>query len=125
MSTFGSFSTVKLGIYAAQKGLDVTGNNITNINTTGYTRQRLDQVSLMTEEDSGYVLKFKAVEWWEKVDSITNVISPVLGMLLGGLEIAKIPYDKYVKWVMPLVLTLLVYSHATLYFMGVIGWTGL
>ena len=32
-STFGSLTTVKLGIYAAQKGLDVTGNNITNINT--------------------------------------------------------------------------------------------
>ena len=47
-STFGSFTTVRLGIYAAQKGLDVTGNNITNINTTGYTRQRLDQVSLVT-----------------------------------------------------------------------------
>lgn len=45
-STFGSFNTVRLGIYAAQKGLDVTGNNITNINTAGYTRQRLDQVSL-------------------------------------------------------------------------------
>ena len=28
-STFGSLTTVKLGIYAAQKGLDVTGNNIT------------------------------------------------------------------------------------------------
>ena len=26
-STFGSLTTVKLGIYAAQKGLDVTGNN--------------------------------------------------------------------------------------------------
>ena len=26
-----------------------------------------DQVSLMTEEDSGYVLKFKAVEWWEQL----------------------------------------------------------
>ena len=46
MSTFGSLTTVRLGIYAAQKGLDVTGNNITNINTNGYTRQRLDQVSL-------------------------------------------------------------------------------
>ena len=46
-STFGSLTTVKLGIYAAQKGLDVTGNNITNINTNGYTRQRLDQVSLI------------------------------------------------------------------------------
>lgn len=26
-----------------------------------------DQVSLMTEEGSGYVLKFKAVEWWEQL----------------------------------------------------------
>ena len=47
-STFGSITTVRLGIYSAQKGLDVTGNNITNINTTGYTRQRLDQISLVT-----------------------------------------------------------------------------
>lgn len=47
-STFGSLTTVRLGIYAAQKGLDVTGNNITNINTNGYTRQRLDQVSLIS-----------------------------------------------------------------------------
>lgn len=54
MSTFGSFSTVRLGIYAAQKGLEVTGNNITNINTTGYTRQRLDQVSLVTSVADRY-----------------------------------------------------------------------
>lgn len=47
MGTFGSFTTVRLGIYSAQKGLDVTGNNITNINTEGYTRQRLNQVSLI------------------------------------------------------------------------------
>lgn len=47
VSTFGSFTTARLGIYAAQKGLEVTGNNITNINTTGYTRQRLDQISFV------------------------------------------------------------------------------
>ena len=58
-------------------------------------------------------------------DSITNVVSPVLGMLVGGLEVAKIPFDKYVKWIMPLVLILLVYAYATLYFLGAIGWTGL
>ena len=38
MSTFGSFTTVRLGIYAAQKGLDVTGNNITNFYPEGYSR---------------------------------------------------------------------------------------
>lgn len=28
-----------------------------------------DQVGLITEEDRGYVLKFKAVEWWEELRS--------------------------------------------------------
>ncbi len=59
MSTFGSFSTVKLGIYAAQKGLDVTGNNITNINTEGYTRQRLQQTSLVTSAADRYYSIYK------------------------------------------------------------------
>ncbi|MCI8423650.1 MAG: hypothetical protein HFF50_08980 [Lawsonibacter sp.] len=45
VGSFGTFSTARLGIYAAQKGLSVTGNNITNINTPGYTRQRLNQSS--------------------------------------------------------------------------------
>ncbi len=54
-STFSTLSTVRLGIYAAQKGLEVTGNNITNINTEGYTRQRLDQSSLITSSNDMYM----------------------------------------------------------------------
>lgn len=46
IGTFGSFTQARLAIYAAQTGLSITGNNISNINTTGYTRQRLDQNSL-------------------------------------------------------------------------------
>ncbi len=38
--------TARLGMSVAQKGLSVTGQNISNISTVGYTRQRLDQVSL-------------------------------------------------------------------------------
>lgn len=45
-TTFGAFTTARLGIYAAQQGLNVTGNNIANINTPGYTRRRLDQQGL-------------------------------------------------------------------------------
>lgn len=45
IGTFGSFTQARLGIYAAQAGLSVTGNNIANINTHGYTRQKLDQTS--------------------------------------------------------------------------------
>lgn len=46
ISTFGSFSMAKLGIRSSQQGLQITGNNITNINTLGYTRQRINQISL-------------------------------------------------------------------------------
>lgn len=46
VSTFGSFTTARLGIYASQKALEVVGNNIANINTVGYTRQILNQKSL-------------------------------------------------------------------------------
>lgn len=54
VGTFDGFTTARLGIYAAQKGLMVTGNNISNINTVGYTRQRLDQVSLKTGGNDMY-----------------------------------------------------------------------
>lgn len=54
IGTFGSFTTALLGIYTAQQGLSVTGNNISNINTPGYTRQMLDQISLRTGGSDRY-----------------------------------------------------------------------
>lgn len=61
VSTFGAFTTARLGVYAAQKGLDVTGHNITNINTTGYTRQRVDQMSLRVGSSGRYVSKYDTI----------------------------------------------------------------
>lgn len=48
-STFAGFTTAQLAMAASQRALDVTGQNIANINTTGYTRQRLDIASLNTK----------------------------------------------------------------------------
>ena len=48
-STFAGFTTAQLGMAASQRALDVTGQNITNINPPGYTRQRLDIASLNTQ----------------------------------------------------------------------------
>ncbi len=45
-STFGGFMTARLGMSAAQHGLHLTGQNLTNSATEGYTRQRIDQVSI-------------------------------------------------------------------------------
>ncbi|GAB6086281.1 flagellar hook-associated protein FlgK [Alkaliphilus crotonatoxidans] len=42
-STFLGFNTVRSGLFAAQRALDITGHNISNVNTVGYSRQRLNQ----------------------------------------------------------------------------------
>ena len=41
-STFGLLSTAASGLQAARAGMDVVGQNIANINTAGYTRQRVE-----------------------------------------------------------------------------------
>lgn len=53
-STFGGFSMALSGLNASQKSLDVTGQNITNMNTTGYTRQRLDLYSIKGTGPNAY-----------------------------------------------------------------------
>jgi len=45
-STFAGFNTAQLAMAASQRALDVTGQNLSNINTPGYTRQRLDLTSI-------------------------------------------------------------------------------
>ena len=34
-------------------------------------------------------------------DGFTNMITPTSGVLIGALGIAKIPYDKWLKWILP------------------------
>ena len=42
MSTFGSLNTATTSLWAQRRALDVTGQNIANVNTDGYSRQRVD-----------------------------------------------------------------------------------
>ena len=54
IGTFGSFTAARLGIYSSQSAMNLVGNNISNINTKGYTRQRLDISSLYNTGDPRY-----------------------------------------------------------------------
>ncbi len=45
MSTFGGLSTAYSGLSAARAGIDTVGQNIANVNTEGYTRQRVSTSS--------------------------------------------------------------------------------
>ncbi len=40
-------------------------------------------------------------------DGFTNMITPTSGVLIGALGVAKVPYEKWVKWVWPMLLTLI------------------
>jgi flagellar hook-associated protein 1 FlgK len=44
-SSFGGINTALTSLYAQRRALDVTGQNIANANTEGYTRQRVDMQS--------------------------------------------------------------------------------
>lgn len=46
MSTFSGFYIARSGIQAAQASLNITGQNMANVNTEGYTRERLDTYSV-------------------------------------------------------------------------------
>ncbi|MCI9552522.1 MAG: hypothetical protein HFE94_03180 [Acutalibacter sp.] len=58
ISTFSGFTMARLGIMASQKALEVTGNNISNINTVGYTRQALKQKALYIGGADKYASQF-------------------------------------------------------------------
>jgi flagellar hook-associated protein 1 FlgK len=46
VSTFSALNTATLALYAQQRAIDVTGQNIANVNTEGYSRQRVDMQSI-------------------------------------------------------------------------------
>lgn len=41
-------------------------------------------------------------------DGFTNMITPTSGVLIGALGIAKIPYEKWVKWIIPFMTILII-----------------
>lgn len=45
-SSFASYYVARSGIQTAQYNLKITGQNMSNVNTTGYTRQRLDSYAV-------------------------------------------------------------------------------
>jgi flagellar hook-associated protein 1 FlgK len=53
-STFDGLYIARSGVRASRANLNITGQNITNADTEGYTRQRVDQSSLPPSEYGGF-----------------------------------------------------------------------
>lgn len=57
MSTFGGLNIAYTGLSAARAALEVTGQNVANANTPGYTRQRVDQTALAQSSIATHALQ--------------------------------------------------------------------
>lgn len=53
MSTFGGLNTAMTGLNAARLAMETAGNNLANIGTMGYTRQRADFISIGSVAQTG------------------------------------------------------------------------
>ncbi len=79
-ATFAGFSTALSAMQSNQKRLDITGQNLANMNTVGYTRQRLETSSLnYTNPVSKYMCSPDlTVGFGVSMDRISQVRDPYL-----------------------------------------------
>lgn len=65
-----------------------------------------------------------AVQAFQFGDGFTNIVSPVLGWTIGSCAMAKVPFDKWLKWSLPKVIIMIVISFVMIYVLNMMGWTG-
>ena len=92
-ATFAGFSTAMSAIQASQKRLDITGQNLANANTVGYTRQQLQVSSLnYTNPVSHYMnSSYVGVGFGVHMEKVTQIRDPYLDMQYRG-QIQKSGY---------------------------------
>lgn len=57
-------------------------------------------------------------------DGYTNMITPTLGATTGSLEIAGVPFNKWVRWALPCLAVMTILSWILLYFLSIAKWVG-
>lgn len=65
-----------------------------------------------------------AVVAYQMGDSFTNLLSPLLGWMVGSCAMAEVPFAKWFKWVFPKVLLLILLACVIVFILTVTGWTG-
>lgn len=89
-STFASYTTATLALRANQRALDIIGQNIANINTEGYTRQRVDLVSFNLNGGShANPVKNTNAGYGVKIAQISQLRDPFLDVQYRN-QIAKV-----------------------------------
>lgn len=98
MNDIGKLASVEL-MYVFQTGINI-------IIPSGSAKAALTMPIMSQFSDLIGVSRQATVMAFQFGDGFTNMITPTSGVLIGVLGVAKIPYDKWVKWVWPFILIL-------------------
>ncbi len=99
MSEMGKYATISL-MYVIQTGINL-------IMPSGSAKAALTMPIMSQFSDLIGVSRQATVMAFQFGDGFTNMITPTSGVLMGVLGIARIPYDKWLKWVFPFMLILI------------------
>lgn len=91
MNDFGKFSSISI-MYLIQNLINV-------IIPSGSAKAALTMPMMSQFSDLIGVSRQATVMAFQFGDGFTNMITPTSGVLIGVLGVAKIPYDKWVKWI--------------------------
>lgn len=96
MNNFGKFGTISV-MYVIQTGINL-------FMPSGSAKAALTMPIMSQFSDLIGVSRQATVMAFQFGDGFTNMITPTSGVLMGVLGIARIPYDKWFKWVWPFIL---------------------
>lgn len=99
MNGFGRITSVQI-MYAIQNGINM-------IIPSGSAKAALTMPIMSQFSDLVGISRQSTVLAFQFGDGFTNMITPTSGVLIGVLGIARIPYDKWVKWIGPLMIILI------------------
>ena len=98
----------KGGKYTSVSGMYIVQTVINLIMPSGSAKAALTMPLMAPFSDLIGISRQSAVIAFQLGDGITNMITPVSGVLLGVLSVAKIPYEKWVKWAWKFILMLMI-----------------
>ncbi len=100
MSGLGKLGTVSV-MYVIQNFINV-------IIPSGSAKAALTMPVMAPFSDLVNLSRQATVMAFQFGDGFTNMITPTSGVLIGVLGVAKIPYDKWVKWITPFIIVLII-----------------
>lgn len=65
-----------------------------------------------------------AVVAYQMGDSFTNLLSPLLGWMVGSCVMADVPFAKWFQWVLPKVLVFILTACVMVFLLTITGWSG-